>query len=479
MYLSRFAKPLFAVTSAVAIVAIAYWSRDLWRPANKPPASGENVSVVSASNVGAGKIIVGEQAQKNLEITATPIRVESFWKTVSVPGMVVDRPGVSDQEIVAPAVGTISRILHFPGDTVRKGDALFTFKLLGDSVNQAEAELYKASKATALAEAQRQRLVAAGQAIAQARVVEVENEIKRLQVSIESYRFELQRHGLSNADIEGVADGKFVDEIPIVVPPQTDGHNSSGINVVGATGSASPDVVPPTFEVQKLVVGTGQQVQAGESLCILSNHESLAIEGRAFRDETTLLERSLKEGWPVKVDFQEESSADWPPIETALPIRHISNTIDPATRSFVFLMPLQNQAKAVNRDGKSQLIWRFRPGQKVRLAVRVDQLDNVFVLHADAVAREGPEAYVFTQNVNTFERKNVHVLYQDRDHVVIANDGTFPTYAKNNERLTVSAVVRGAAAQLNRMTKSGPTAVPKGYHIHADGSLHKNEDEGK
>ena len=41
-------------------------------------------------------------------------------------------------------------------------------------------------------------------------------------------------------------------------------------------------------------------------------------------------------------------------------------------------------------------------------------------------------------------------------------------------------VVQGGAAQLNRMVKAGgASAVPKGYHIHADGSLHKNEDEGK
>jgi hypothetical protein len=62
---------------------------------------------------------------------------------------------------------------------------------------------------------------------------------------------------------------------------------------------------------------------------------------------------------------------------------------------------------------------------------------------------------------------------------VIANDGTLPTYLKNSESVTLAAVVRSAAAQLNRMMRTGPTAVPKGYHIHADGSLHKNEDEGK
>src|SRR5262249_23485838 len=98
------------------------------------------------------------------------------------------------------------------------------------------------------------------------------------------------------------------------------------------------------------------------------------------------------------------------------------------------------------------------------------KLDNVFALPTDAVSREGPEAFVFTQNVNTFERKPVRVLLQDRQHVVVANDGSI---------IPGTFVVQSAAAQLNRMVKAGSSGVPKGYHIHADGSLHKNEDEGK
>jgi hypothetical protein len=109
----------------------------------------------------------------------------------------------------------------------------------------------------------------------------------------------------------------------------------------------------------------------------------------------------------------------------------------------------------------------------------VEQLDNVFVLPADALVREGANAFVFTQNVNTFERKPVHVVHEDRDRVVVANDGSLPTFRKRQATWTIPAIVQNAAPQLNRMAKSGSTATPKGFHVHADGSLHKNEDEGK
>ena len=73
--------------------------------------------------------------------------------------------------------------------------------------------------------------------------------------------------------------------------------------------------------------------------------------------------------------------------------------------------------------------------------------------------------------MNTFTRHPVRVLFRDRREVVIADDGTFPPG---------TFVVQSAAAQLNRMVKAGGSSgVPKGYHVHADGSLHKNEDEGK
>ena len=473
---------LFTLLIVLAIAAVAaYFTRDFWlpksdttQPANK--AGAEHGDEPSSTNT---TLLLSEQAQKNLGIVAKPMKTESFWKTIDVPGMVVERPGVSDVEVVAPAIGTISSILHFPGDTVRPGESLFNFRLLGETVHQAETDLYKAVKALALTEAQRQRLVAAGDAIAQARVVEVENEQARLEASIKSFKYELRHHGLSENDVDRVAQGSFVDNIPIVVPPVTRPPDSphTADSSTSAHNTAPADTTP--LEVQKLTVSTGQQVEAGQSLCVLSNHKLLAIEGRAFRDETPLLERSLKSGWPVVVDFQESAADDWPAIETSLPIRQISNTIDPVTRSFTFLLNLQNQSKSIDREGRAQLIWRFRPGQKVRLRVRVDELKDVFVLPADAVIREGADAYIFTQNVNTFERRAVHVIYQDRDHVVLANDGSLPTYPKGTEKQTVAAVVRGSAAQLNRMTRSGSSAVPKGYHIHADGSLHKNEDEAK
>jgi multidrug efflux pump subunit AcrA (membrane-fusion protein) len=469
----RFVKPLPLLVFAIGVSVAAYLSRNLWLPGLHGAEPAQSIASAKDSAGPAEKIIVGDQAQKNLRITAQALKADVFWKSITVPGTVIDRPGVSDREIVAPAIGTVSQIYRAIGDTVRPSDLLFTIRLTSDTLHETQADLFKTTQNIKLAQERLKRLTAAGEGIAQARVIEVESEIKRLEAAAKSDRVLLSHRGLSPGDIELVAEGQLVTEIPVIVPAQIALPNAA------LAGSPPGDDRSTAYEFQELKVEAGQQVEAGQALCVLSNHQFLSIEGRAFRDELPLLEGSIKDQWPVDVDFQEIETAAWPLMDQTFTIRHIANLIDPVTRTFAFFLPLTNQSKTIAAQSGPQVLWRFRPGQKVWLHVRVEKLENVFVVPTDAVVREGLDAYVFTQNVNTFERKGVHVLFQDRGRTVIANDGSLPTYRKQDEVWTIPAIVQSAAAQLNRMTKAGSSGVPKGYHIHADGSLHKNEDEGK
>jgi len=451
--LLRLIKPLAAV-AALAAGAAGYATRDRWLPLVQPAQPAGPAEAVGESETPAARVVVGEQAQLNLGLTAKPLAAQTYWRTIPVPGMVVDRPGQSDRGVVSPATGVVAAIARFPGDTVRPGDPLFTVRVLSEALHLTQTELFKAAQDITLAEAQRKRLADAAGVVSEARLIEVDSQITRLRVSVNAYRQELLSRGFAPAQIDAVAGGTFAREIPVAVPARP-----------ADAGAAAP----ATYELQELKVELGQQVQAGQTLCLIADHRKLAVEGRAFRDETPLLERSVREGWPVAIDFQEDPS-DWPALGQPFQIRQLANSIDPATRTFAFRVPLENQSRAVEQDGRTQTLWRYRPGQKVRLEVRVERLDGVFVLPADAVASDGPEAFVFTQNVNTFERRPVRVLLRDRRQVVLADDGSLPPG---------SYVVQSGAAQLARMAKAGGGGVPKGYHIHADGSLHKNEDEGK
>lgn len=469
--LFRFQKGIVMIAIAAGLLAaLVYFTRNYWRPAllrDTFSAAKNAPSDKAEAAAPTGKIILSDQAIANLGLKAKAVQPQTYWKTIQAPGMVVDRPGQGDRSVVSPATGVIVQVNYVRGDIVRPGDPLFTLRLLSDSLHQTQSDLFKAIQDIKLAQATRERLSQAGEAIPGARLIEVDNQITRLQIAVKACRQELMNRGFTPQQIDHAMEGQFISEITIYVP----NHSAAGKLLAGIP-TQSPGTFAefplPAFEVQELKVELGQQVQAGQTLGLLANHQVLAIEGQAFRDETPLLERSVKEGWPVEVDFQEDAGGGWPPLQQPFQIAHLANTIDPTHRTFAFIVPLENESKTVQVNGRTQMLWRFRPGQKVRVQVRVEKLDNVFVLPAEAVAREGAETFVFTQNVNTFERKPVRVIAQDRQHAVAANDGSL---------LPGSFVVQNVAAQLDRMAKSQSSSVPKGFHIHADGSLHKNEDE--
>jgi len=439
------------IIAVVAGVAGGYVSRDRWLPVLFP--AGEEVADDDDHAAAAGpseQILLSAQAQKNLRLTSRPLAAETFWKTISVPGMVIDRPGHGDRGVVAPVTGVVIRIHKVAGDAARPGEVLFTLKLLSESLHLTQTDLFKAAQDIKLAAAQRKRLTASAGAVPEARIIEVDNQITRLDVAVKAYRQELLTRGLPPDRIDGVAEGTFVGEIPIVVPirPPDPGD--------------APPGASPAFEVEEVKVELGQQVQAGQTLCLLADHRLLAIEGRAFRDEAPFLERAVAAGWPVGVDFAEEPGHGWDALGQTFRVTYVANTIDPDSRTFRFLLPLANQSRAAGGGG-SPVLWRFRPGQRVRLLVPVEKLDGVFVLPAEAVAREGAETYVFRRNGDVFDRKPVHVVYQDRANVVVAADGSVPAGVH---------VALAGAVQLNRMMKSQTGTAPEGMHVHADGSVH-------
>lgn len=415
------------------------------------------------------------QARKNLGLTSKQITLQSYWRTIQVPGVVVDRPGFSDRNVTASAVGIVAKVYAFPGDTVRAGDRLFTLRLISEYLQNAQTELFKTNREMQLVQEQKKTITDAGlERVNPARVLELDNQLRRLSAVAQAYRQDLLARGLSPGHIDSAANGKFVSEIEVVAPERFPEDRQLISQSLASVSGAASEATTLAYEVQELKVDLGQQVQAGQTLCLLANHQSLYIEGRGFKREAPLLEQAAQNSWPVRVEFSEDDASHWSPLTQAFAIRHLANTIDPTSRTFAFFLPLSNQSRAYEKDGKTFLVWRFRPGQRVRLHVPVEEFgkkdgkdeEKVIVLPAAAVAREGPEAYVFRQNGDLFERRPVQVLYEDRLNVVLANDGGISP--------TLDYLAQSAAASLNRILKAQNSSggLPPGAHFHADGSLH-------
>lgn len=453
------------VTVVVGISVTALVTRDRWLPwLPAKPASvkaEEHQSPVEDAKV----LKLSPQARKNLNLVSQPVVLQTYWRSIQVPGIVVDRPGISDRGVTAPAVGVVTQVHAFAGDTVKPGDTLFTLRPFSEYLQNTQSELFKATRETQLIQEERSRLAGLAQSgtIAETRIIDLDQRIRRQDALIQAYRQDLLTRGLTPAQIKQITEGTFVSTIDVVAPPPvSDGGGQPGIQPVASGDDQRGAGL--VYEVQELKVDLGQQVQAGQLLSVLSNHRSLYIAGHAFKQEAPLLEQAAQNAWPIEVEFAEDDSRSWPSLEQSFQIRHLANTIDSASRTFDFFIPLTNQSRAYEKEGKTFVVWRFRPGQRVRLHVPVERLENVLVLPAAALVREGPEAYVFRQNGDLFNRIPVHLLHEDRLNVVLANDGSVSPGIY---------LAQGSAASLNRVLKAqAASGMRADVHVHADGTTH-------
>lgn len=445
------------VVAAIAALGFAgYATRARWLPLLRSrPEAQAGKGAPAPAGAPSQQVILSPQAQKNLALKSAPLETKPYWKTIDVPGLVVDRPGISDRGVVAPVTAVVTAVHHYAGDTVLPLEPLFTLRLVGESFQTSQTELFKGVKDREIAQEQIDRLetVARSGGIPGNRLIDLQNEIRRLDVSINAYRQDLQIRGLTSQQIDAITTGTFVSSV-VVTAPELGTQTTSGRNEESQVAA---------FEVQELNVELGQQVQAGQRLCMLSHHLSLFIEGRAFRQELPLLQHAAEAALSIKVELAEDGQGEWKAPLPELPIHHISNNLDEKNRTVSFYLALENQFRTYERDGQKQFLWRFCPGQRVRLKVNVEKLAGVFVVPAAAVVQEGPEFFVFRHNGDTFDRKPVHVLYQTREEVVIANDGAIPPGI---------FVALNGAVQLNRVLKSQTNTAPAGMHVHADGSVH-------
>ncbi|MCA9146217.1 MAG: MchE protein [Planctomycetaceae bacterium] len=461
----RFVGGFAMVVAFVGVGIAALVTRDRWLPMLSSNVATSETEDHATPIEDAKVLKLSPQARKNLELVSKPVVPQTYWRTIQVPGVVVDRPGLSDRGVTSPAVGVVTQVHAFAGDTVKPGETLFTLRLFSEYLQNTQSELFKAVRETELIKEERKRIegLASSGTIAGTRIIELDQRIRRQDGLIQAYRQDLLTRGLAPAQIEQIAEGTFVSAINVVAPPPVQDVRKQGdVQPVAFVEDGRSEAI--VYEVQELKVDLGQQVQAGQLLSVLSNHRSLYIEGHAFKQEAPMLEQAAQHGWSIDVEFAEDDSRHWPPLEQTFQIRHLANTIDSASRTFDFFIPLTNQSRAYEKDGQTFIVWRLRPGQRVRLHVPVEQFENVMVLPAAALIREGPEAYVFRQNGDLFNRLPVHVLHEDRLNVVLANDGSVAPG---------SYLAQGSAASLNRVLKAqSASGVRADIHVHADGTTH-------
>jgi cobalt-zinc-cadmium efflux system membrane fusion protein len=455
----------FAVMAGVcllsALFGVGWWAGRHWRNARQAEFSLQPTAPHIDGEI---SVRVTAQARANLGVRAKRLEPTTYWRKIEVPGILIDRPGVSDRGVTAPVTGVVTKIHSHPGETVEPSAPLFTLRLTSESLHASQREIFRASQEIEIAKKERERLaeLAESGALAGKRLIEIDNNVQRLSANVQAFRQELLARGLSDAQINAAAEGQFLTEIIVRAPGEEALENPEAAAEVSEEETA--DQPKFQFEFHDLEVALGQQAEAGQVLCRLGDHRSLLVEGRGFKEDMHLIQQAAKNGYPIEIEFEEMKTGTWPAPPKELYVHHLENTIDPETRTFSFHLVLQNQWQVWTREGHEALLWRFRPGDRVRLKVAVEKIENVFVVPRDAIVREGPEVYVFRQNGDLFDRRPVHVQAEDRTNVVIANDGSLRPG---------SYIAQGSAAALNRALKAQmANGQPSNVHVHADGTVH-------
>jgi biotin carboxyl carrier protein len=467
MRFRKYLPTLLALAAVGGVAFAAYTTRGRWLPhvfPAKPEAKPGGEKDAPPAHAGeAERVELSPEAQANLgldkEGAVDNLVPTEYWRRVPVPGVIVDRPGESDRGVTSKVAGVVTEIRAKPGDTVRAGEPLFKLELASEFLQGTQAELAKAATDLGFAATERDRvanLVKAG-TTAGSELAKVQNQVDRLTTQVNGHRRQLQLFGLTPAQVNAAEKGEVITQMTIFAPARTQ-----------EGWFPFPDDL--LYEVQELSVQRGAQVQAGQTLCLLANHQRLYVEGQAFASETRPLADAAEKRLPVPIEFPGETPGDWPAVPP-LVVHHLGTPAAAGT-TFPFYLALENQYRHFAREGKTYFAWRFRPGQRVRLRLPVEKVVTLgpdgktevlpFVLPAGAIVREGAEAFVFVQNGDLFVKRPVRVLYEDRNETVIARGGDVST---------ADFVVRTpAAAAINRALKAaaskGAGGDPHAGHSH-------------
>lgn len=413
------------------------------------------------------------QALRNIGLsdeTIRPIKLETYRKSMTVPALVVERPGRTRVQVATPMTGVITHVHAVQGEAVEPGTLLFQIRLTHEDLVNAQTEFVKTLGELEVEQREITRLqdVTRSGAVAGKLLLDREYARDKLTALLRAQREALRLHGLSDNQVKQIeTERRLLRELQIFAP-SIDGHGDDELkltqNFVSQANYQQPIPTEATsvhkgpLILQQLDVHKGQSVNAGETLCILTDYDELFIEGQAFQQDVEQLRRTSGQEWKVDAIFEQPGAGVR--VVEGLDIAYLANNVDTNSRTLHFYVRLPNKmTKDRREDGNRYVEWKYFPGQRLQLRVPVEEWPEQIVVPVDAVAREGAESFVFQQNGDHFDRVPVHVKYRDQYSAVIDNDGSlFPGDV---------VALRGAhQMQMALKNKAGGGVDPHAGHNH-------------
>lgn len=440
----------------IAVGVAGYFTQERWQPfADRFMAviqnKKENVAEEEAETALAeapDTLTLSPTAWKNIGLATDTVKPSDFVKVVSIPAMVVERHGRSRNKITAPMTGVVTQVYPLERQAIEPGMPLFDLRLTHEEVVAAQTTFLTDLQNLDVVNQELNRLNKVGSGVIPGkRIIAQKYERDKVMASLAATRQSLLLHGMSDQQVaEMEATRKVLREITVAAPPYAKNHEHEGIE--------------HQYQMQSINVSRGESVSAGQLLGILADHCLLYVEGKAFENDARRLVDAAQNGTPIEVV---PSSGDYDTEETlSLKVQSVSNEVDQQSRALKFYLLLPNElvgSTESSSTAKEFISWQFRPGQRMEAKIPTTTvMKNKIVLPPDAVVIEGPNAFVFEQNGDNFDRIDVQVLYRDKDSVVLENDG----------QLVGSSIAMTGAYEMHLALKnqSGGAIDPHAGHNH-------------
>src|SRR5262245_43503989 len=153
----------------------------------------------------ANRIELSEQAQQNIGLETIDLQPSTFSRTITVPGIVIEKPGPSHGEITAPLTGVVTQVYPLRGETLQPGDPIFRLRLTHEEIVQAQAELLKTTEELDVVSREIKRLEKITEGVVPGRTkMEREYERQKLEAAQRAQTQTLILHGLSEDQVDSI-----------------------------------------------------------------------------------------------------------------------------------------------------------------------------------------------------------------------------------------------------------------------------------
>ena len=166
-------------------------------------------------------IAISEQARRSIGLREGDIVLSTFQRTITVPGMVVERRGRSRFTAIAPMTGYLTRILVTEGESVAPEQPLFEVRITHEELVGAQTDLLRTTAEIDVVRREIGRLEGIGPEglIASKVILERKYELQRLEAVQLAQRQALLLHGLTESQVEAiVADRRLLGSLIVRAP---------------------------------------------------------------------------------------------------------------------------------------------------------------------------------------------------------------------------------------------------------------------